>query len=370
MMLTLFIFEQKKELTSQMHALLGEVYTINTYHTLEHMTDALLSEEARDAIVFFNWDNTEALTSLQKIRFWQRLIPIVVVAGPLPWTTIISLLNSHVYDILPKQLTQTTLRNTLQALTIHYDKLTLQNIRLFSIRHRKFVFNRALRQEELQSIFYSMHNRDTAVDTLPLPETFFKIPKPKILIIDPTPSTLCQTIAETHTLIFAKTVSEAQDILQSTAIDLVLFDPAAHDGVLSEFFTATGCALVAVFDAHKSLYVIDCFKEGAAAHIDKNLSEHEFKTQIQQLLTIKWESEAGGDIALPERQYLFANYCRVANTLAKPILWSDWQLFFQRTFPDPITPQNNAPIPYTFLCTSDIQTLSALPAPLPHTYTR
>lgn len=355
MMSHLFVFEPKQDFAAKLMPMWEHNGVVHGIASFEAMEMALLSRDSGAAVILFNWDKWPSpLLYLQKIRIWHRLIPIVVVSARMPHQTCLDVLREQVYTCLPRPLVLSNLEAVLNHIFDHYDMLSLRNMYYLSIRKRKFVFNKTLRYQEFQILARQLALRESYAYPV-FSESVFDLPTPTLLMIDTDPRARLEreALSDQYSIIMAETVEEAVGVAaQNPHVSLVIMDvdmPGAGD---KTFLEALGLALpkagTLVWTAsQRKDWAILCFQVGVFDYMSKSDSSVSLASKIETLLQMKWEMDAGGDIALYTRQFLFAAHCRYAFQQGKPVFWSDWHLFFKRTFPENgVQAATDMPIPY------------------------
>jgi FixJ family two-component response regulator len=338
----LFVFEPNPELVRKIMPVWEHHFMMHAIPDFQAMESALLSENAGSAVIVFHWDRwTSPLQLLQKIRVWHRLIPIVVVATRIPHDFCLAALREQVYTFLNHPFVPEKVWPVLDAIFDDYDMLSLRNMYYLSLRQRKFVFNKTLRYQEFQLLAREIATRAPWNGGLPVPVAAFVSPKPVILVLDLTSGPIGESLPESrYTVRIAADVSTALHIAVTTPdIAMVIFDVAVSGAAEACFLTALGAALpkaaILVWTASQDIAVaMQCFQIGVFDYINHRSTDVALSSHVETMLQMKGEMEAGGDIALHTRQDLFAHHCQQAFQQGKPVLWSDWYLFFKRGFPE------------------------------------
>lgn len=368
-----FIFEPKPEVAKKIKPLLEHRFGVREFQNLVTLEEGLLHEDAKQALLIINWDRfSKPLEYLQKIRVWQRLIPIVVVSAKQVHDTCIAILREQVFCYLPKALLPTKLEKILTDIEDDYDMMTLRNMYYLSIRKRKFVFNKTVRYQEFQMAAQSLHHRPTNTQDSPFFETIFALPKPHLWILCRDVSRVSRINAEDdrYTLTHVSTYAMIPFLPETDSPDLLLVDIA---DISSEQLSMLGrkfpkSALVAWTASQDMSLTVACFQIGIFEWISTKESDVVLNQKIEEALHMKWEMESGGDIALYTRQFLFAAHCRYAFQQKKPVFWSDWFLFFKRGFPESTKKKAaNRPIPLEKFLSLGISGLSTFD-PTPEEY--
>jgi len=338
----IFVFEPKPDLARKLLPEWEHYYGVHEISYFEAMEAALLSRDSGSAVILFNWDKwTNPLLYLQKIRVWHRLIPIVIVSTRISHQLCLAALREQVYTCLPRPLGMSALEGVLTHIFDHYDMLSVRNMYYLSIRKRKFVFNKTLRYQEFQILARQMADRDPYVYPS-FSESVFALPLPRLLIVDTDPNTQMEipTFADRYDVITAETADSALLLAEKfpdTALVILDIDmPGIGEKAFLEALSSAlpkAATLVWTASQRKDLAIL-CFQVGVFDYMSKMDMSVSISSKIETLLQMKWEMDAGGDIALYTRQFLFAAHCRYAFQQGKPVFWSDWHLFFKRTFPE------------------------------------
>jgi CheY-like chemotaxis protein len=376
MMSHLFVFEPKPDFVPKILPLWEHHFVVHEVDSFEAMETALLSLDSGSAVILFNWDKwANPLVYLQKIRVWHRLIPIVIVSARMSYLTCLEALREQVYACLPRPLNLSTVEALLDHVFDNYDMLSLRNMYYLSIRKRKFVFNKTLRYQEFQILARHLATRDAYVYPS-VSESVFALPLPLLLIVDTDTNTRNEiaSFTDRYAVVIAETAEDALVLAaKHPEISLVLIDvalPGADEKIFLEALSAAlpkAATLVWTASQRKDVAVM-CFQVGVFEYMSKSDSAVSLASTLDTLLQMKWEMDAGGDIALYTRQFLFAAHCRYAFQQEKPVFWSDWHLFFKRTFPEHAAQTaTDTPIPYGVFEQLGLEGLSLL-TPDPDAY--
>ena len=375
----LFVFEPHPELVRKMMPSWENHFVIHGICDFQAMEAALLSENAGFAVIVFHWDKwTNPLQLLQKIRIWHRLIPIVIVATRIPHDFCLAALRCQIYTFLTHPFVPAKVHPVLDAIFDDYDMLSLRNMYYLSIRQRKFVFNKTLRHQELQLLAHALETRAHWDGGAEVPVTAFALPKPLVLVLDTDGSILEGVSENSYRVLVAVDVAMALRLAVTTPdIAMVIFDVAAPGAAASDFLVSLGEALpkaaILVWTAFQDNAVaMRCFQIGVFDYVNKKSTDLSLSATVETLLQMKWEMDAGGDISLYTRQFLFASHCQHAFQGGKPVLWSDWYLFFKRGFPENTSRMaSDRPISHDVFARLGVAGLSVLepdPADYPHAF--
>jgi DNA-binding NtrC family response regulator len=367
MMSHLFIFEPKPDISRKLTPVWEHRFTIHEIDLFPAMEAALLSRDAGSAVIIFNWDKwAKPLAYLQKIRIWHRLIPIVVVSSRMSTQLCLEALREQLYTCLPKPLMIADLGAVLDCIFDDYDMVSLRNMYYLSIRKRKFVFNKTMRYQDFQVLARALDQRETFVPPV-VSDVLFALPKPVILVLDRDVQVLSELTSyeDRYTVLVAETADEA--LLCAAAhpdIALVVIDvalPGMLDALISVTMALPKAGVLVWTDSQDRELAITSFQVGVFDYVYKSEAASPLCDDIDRLLQMKWEMDAGGDIALYTRQFLFAAHCRYAFQQRKPVYWSDWYLFFHQKFPEKgFQTAPDTPIPNDIFETLGIAQLSVL----------
>ena len=365
----LFVFEPSPELVRKMMPAWEDYFVIHAIPDFQAMEAALLSENAWSAVIVFHWDKwTNPLQLLQKIRVWHRLIPIVVVATRIPHDFCLAALREQVHTFLTHPFVPTKVAPVLMAIFDDYDMLSLRNMYYLSLRQRKCVFNKTLRYQEFQLLARERDARDPWNGGPAVPVAAFVLPKPVILVLDLAAGSILDSVPESHyTVLIASDVAMALHLAETRPdIAMVIFDVAVSGAAEAGFLTALGetlpkAAILVWTDSQDTLVAMQCFQIGVFDYLNNRSADVSRSSHIETMLQMKGEMQAGGDIALCIRQALFAQHCQQAFDQGKPVLWSDWYVFFKRGFPDNTVPMaSHRPISHAIFTHLGVAGLSVL----------